>query len=89
MRFASSQCEYTQSQHLTENAAWKLDLDAPAGSMCETKTMNRTAYEPRLHAVRQTPPRIPRRETSRSVLISGGTGELATQRQKALSQRKE
>ena len=54
MRFASSQCEYTQSQHLTENAAWKLDLDAPAGSMCETKTMNRTAYEPRLHAVRQT-----------------------------------
>ncbi len=88
MRFASSQCEYTQSQHLTENAAWKLDLDAPAGSMCETKTMNRTAYEPRLHAVRQTPPRIPRRETSRSVLISGGTGGIGYATAKSIESKK-
>ena len=88
MRFASSQCEYTQSQHLTENAAWKLDLDAPAGSMCETKTMNRTAYEPRLHPVRQTPPRIPRRETSRSVLISGGTGGIGYATAKSIESKK-
>ena len=76
MRFASSQCEYTQSQYLTENAAWQLDLDAPAGSARETKTINRTVYEQRLLPVRQIPSRVPSRETSRSVLISGGTGGI-------------